>query len=400
MTSLPTGWQIVPLEFLVQEAQSGFASGKRDANGTVQVRMNNVTTEGSWDWSKVLRVPASEKQCSKYRLEAGDVLVNTTNSPNLVGKAVYFSGSHETLVFSNHFVRLRLKHDRIDPNYLRRWLNLLWNRRVFEGLCTQWVNQASVRKEDLLAVHVPLPSLEEQRRIAAILDKADAVRRKRQQAIALTEELLRSAFLEMFGDPGKNAHQWTIGCIADIAEIVTDGTHQTPTRSDNGVMLLSARNIKNGYIDISGDVDFVPQDEYERLRKSYDPKQQDVLISCSGSVGRVTVVRDFGAFSMVRSVAVVRPKLKFINSEFLESLLHSAYLRAAMVKGSKQSSQANLFQGAIKELPVILPPLSLQERWQTFKLRVRETAKLYSKMQCSQTELFNSLLQRAFRGQL
>jgi len=258
----------------------------------------------------------------------------------------------------------------------------------------------TIRAPDLKAIPIPLPPLEEQRRIAAILDKADAVRRKRQEAIALTEELLRSAFLEMFGDPGKNPHQWTTACIGDIAEIVTDGTHQTPTRSESGVMLLSARNIKNGYIDISEDVDFVPQVEYERLRKSYDPKRQDVLISCSGSVGRVTVVRDFGPFSMVRSVAVVRPKLKFINSEFLESLLHSAYLRASMVKGSKQSSQANLFQGAIKELPTILPPLCLQEQWQTFKLRVRETAKRYSQMQDSQTELFNSLLQRAFRGEL
>lgn len=327
--------------------------------------------------------------------EKGDVLFSKDGT---VGKVHVVSENNDFAVLSSIAI-LRPKAEVIDSQYFGR---MLCSPFILD-LATKRKTGSAIRRiilKDLKQIQIPLPPVEEQRRIAAILDKADAIRRKRQQAIALTEELLRSAFLEMFGDPGKNPHQWTTGCIADIAEIVTDGTHQTPVRSENGVMLLSARNIKNGYIDISEDVDFVPQYEYERLRKSYDPQQQDVLISCSGSVGRVTVVRDFGAFSMVRSVAVVRPKLKVVNSEFLESLLHSAYLRAAMVKGAKQSSQANLFQGAIKELPVILPPLSLQERWQIFKLRVRGTAKLYSHMQVNQTELFNSLLQGAFRGQL
>ena len=245
-----------------------------------------------------------------------------------------------------------------------------------------------------------LPPIDEQRRIAAILDQADAIRRKRQQAIALTDELLRSTFLEMFGDPRKNTNNWKTGKIGDIAEMVTDGAHHTPERSKSGVMLLSARNIKNGYIDTSQNVDFVPYYEYERLRKRYDPQPQDVLISCSGSVGRVTVVREFGLFSMVRSVAVIRPNLRKIDSEFLESLLHSDYLQKSIVKGSKQSSQANLFQGPIKELPVILPPLVLQERWKLIKSEVKKVEHLYSKTDDTLLTMFNSLLQRAFKGQL
>lgn len=337
------------------------------------------------------------KEMDGFRIQTDDLIISCAGT---IGRIAIVPSSARPGIINQALMRIRPNTSLITPHYLK------WFLESPLAQCNIFGRVAGTALKNLVAIseikksQIPLPPLEEQCRIVGILDKADAVRRKRQSAIALTEELLRSAFVEMFGDPGKNPHQWTTGYIGNIAEFVTDGTHQTPIRSDNGVMLLSARNIKNGYIDISENVDFVPQYEYERLRQSYDPKQQDVLISCSGSVGRVTVVRDFGSFSMVRSVAVVRPKLEFINSEFFESLLHSAYLRASMVKGTKQSSQANLFQGAIKELPVILPPLYLQEQWETFKLRVRETAKRYSQMQDSQTELFNSLLQKAFRGQL
>lgn len=204
----------------------------------------------------------------------------------------------------------------------------------------------------------------------------------------------------MFGDPGKNPKGWKKACVDDIAEKVTDGTHHTPERTNVSIKLLSARNIKNGYIDLSEGVDFIPQSEFERLKKRYEPKLQDVLISCSGSVGRVTVVRDFDRFSMARSVAVIRPKLKLINSEFLESLLQSSYLQASILKGSKQSSQANLFQGAIKELPVIIPPLSIQNQWYEYKCRLIKLTKQYANLTELNNNLFNSLLQKAFRGEL
>lgn len=260
--------------------------------------------------------------------------------------------------------------------------------------------QPNISQQIIRETKISLPPIAEQRRIAAILDRADAARRKRQAAIGLTEELLRSTFLEMFGDPGKNPYVWEIGSIADIAEKVTDGSHSTPERSDKGIMLLSARNIRNGYIDISEAVDFVALSEHERLKKSYAPLPHDVLISCSGSIGRVTVVRDFQPFSMVRSVAVVRPKLELMDSEFLETLLHTNYLQMAMNRGAKQSSQANLFQSAIKELPVIIPPLEMQQRWQILKSKLRETRNRYFRLQFHNNDLFNSLLQRAFRGEL
>src|SRR5438067_10470929 len=141
------------------------------------MRMNNVTVEGNLDWTSITRVPATQNQITKYRLCPGDVLFNSTNSPELVGKTSVFIGHSEPVLFSNHFIRMRVDPTKLDPYYLARWITNLWNRRVFENLCTSWVNQAAVRKEDLLLLNIPLPPLSEQKCIASILARVDRLRR-------------------------------------------------------------------------------------------------------------------------------------------------------------------------------------------------------------------------------
>src|SRR5690625_1752801 len=120
-----------PTEMLanvVKSASSGFASGAKDPEGVAQVRMNNIETDGGWNWSTIRRVPPNVAKV-RYHLSSGDVLFNATNSPSLVGKAAHFDSFNEPVVFSNHFIRLRPATDRLDGRYLARWLNLLWKMR-------------------------------------------------------------------------------------------------------------------------------------------------------------------------------------------------------------------------------------------------------------------------------
>lgn len=206
-----------PLSEFVDEIQTGFACGETQADGIVQLRMNNVDTEGSIDFSTVRRVPRNAtKNIDRFMLSHGDVMFNNTNSPELVGKSAVFPGFPEPVVFSNHFTRVRVKKDRLEPRFLARWLGAQWRAGRFARMCNQWVNQASVRTDALLQLEVPDIDLPEQQRIANILDKADAIRRKRKEAIALTDDLLRSTFLEMFGDPVTNPKAWPtkkLGCL-------------------------------------------------------------------------------------------------------------------------------------------------------------------------------------------
>jgi len=156
---LPAGWRWVRLEDLIREAQSGFAVGERDPNGVIQLRMNNVTTSGTFDWGSFIRVPAEATAIDFYRLLPGDVLFNNTNSTELVGKSALFEGHEETIVYSNHFTRLRADTDALEPPFLALWLQAEWRRGVFADICNRWIGQSAVKNEKLLALEIALPPL-------------------------------------------------------------------------------------------------------------------------------------------------------------------------------------------------------------------------------------------------
>uniref|UniRef100_A0ACD5GZ52 Restriction endonuclease subunit S n=1 Tax=Desertifilum tharense IPPAS B-1220 TaxID=1781255 RepID=A0ACD5GZ52_9CYAN len=254
------------LEDLIVNAQSGFASGTRADDGVIQVQMNNVTTDGYLDLSNFIRVPASTKQLKNYQLQVNDLLFNATNSPNLVGKTTLFRGFKEPVTFSNHFIRLRVDESQVEPSYLAKWFIVQWQARIFEKLCTQWVNQATVRKEDLLNLKICLPPIDEQKRIAAIAQKADRLRRTRRYALQLSDTYLQSVFLEMFGDPVTNPKGWKIVEIGDVCIKVTDGTHQPPTFTASGIPFIFVQNIAKGEIDFSN-IRYVSEATYKELTR-------------------------------------------------------------------------------------------------------------------------------------
>ena len=144
----------------IASSRSGFPSGKRSGDGVVQLRMNNVRTDGTLDLASIIRVPATKKQISELSLTKGDVLFNSTNSPELVGKTCFFKGFAEPIVFSNHFVRLRTRPERLRGDYLARWLTWTRDRGVFTHGCVRWVNQATFRTDDLFRLQIPLPPLD------------------------------------------------------------------------------------------------------------------------------------------------------------------------------------------------------------------------------------------------
>ncbi|EHU4847481.1 restriction endonuclease subunit S [Vibrio vulnificus] len=154
---------------------------------------------------------------------------------------------------------------------------------------------------------------------------------------------------------------WEWRKLQDLCFKITDGEHSTPKRTETGHYLLSARNVTNEGI-ILGDVDYVPDFEFERIRNRCDPNIGDILISCSGSVGRVALVDRDNAYSMVRSAAMIRPCNINLSKEYLALMLRSPYLQSQMKKRSKQSAQANLFLGAISNLVGVVPPQNEQKK--------------------------------------
>lgn len=161
--------------------------------------------------------------------------------------------------------------------------------------------------------------------------------------------------------PFEIPESWVWATLADLAKQITDGEHSTPKRTTKygGYYLLSARNVRDGSIQLE-DVDYVDKAEFDRISSRCNPTRGDILISCSGSVGRCTVVADDNKYVMVRSAAMVSPVM--CDPKYLMYAIQSECVQSQISGMKKQTAQANLFLGAISALMIPVPPSAEQNR--------------------------------------
>ena len=383
------------------EQVRGVTYGKDDASRTPAVgylpvlRAGNITETGLV-FDDLVYVPAA-KVSAKQKIKRGDIVIAASSgSLEIVGKAApalaAFDGGFGA------FCKVIRPNDKVDAGYLAQFFKTSNYRRPISCLAAG-ANINNLKSEHLDDLLLPLPPLPEQRRIAAILDQADALRAKRREALAQLDSLTQSIFIEMFGDPASNPMKWDVVSLESVATKITDGEHLTPRRTNEGIKLLSARNVRDGFLAFD-DVDYIDDVEYRRISKRCNPELDDILISCSGSIGRVALVETTEPLALVRSAALVKPDRKRIGSKFLETYLRSAHMNRLMVKSAHSSSQANLFQGPIRSLPVLLPRPELQELFEERHLAVRKVRNAHAAATRDLDSLFASLQHRAFAGQL
>lgn len=310
-------------------------------------------------------------------LESGDILFNATNSPELVGKTALFCGYDEPVTFSNHFIRVRLDRMKAWPAYVTRYLQLQFDRGIFAGMCRQWVNQATVTKDQLAGLPIPLPPLEEQRRIAAILDKADALRRTRKRALALLDTLTQSIFLEMFGDLRLEHKRWpTIG----FSEACKDIT----SRSEK---------LQRAAYEAEGKFPVVDQGQAFPAGWTSEPSlvthvQRPVV--AFGDHTRAVRFVDFDFVVGADGLKVLAPSDRYEPRFFAE-----------MLKGLPLPDLGySRHMREVKRLAFPAPPIDLQSSF-VQRLRVIDSVRhVHSRHAEKQSDLFTSLQSRAFTGQL
>ena len=196
---------------------------------------------------------------------------------------------------------------------------------------------------------------------------------------------------------------WAFIKLKALSSKITDGEHKTPKREESGRYLLSARNVRDGYLSLDN-VDYVGEEEYQKLRKRCDPNKGDILISCSGSVGRVSLVDTDDKYVMVRSAALVKVIDDFLMNSYLVYVLQSPELQKRIEESSKSTAQSNLFLGPIKELEIPLPSIEEQkeivrlvDQYFAFADTIEAQVK---KSQARVDNLTQSILAKAFRGEL
>jgi type I restriction enzyme S subunit len=362
--------------------------------------MNNVSPDGAFDWSEIRRVPADGRKAEKYALAPGDVVFNSTNSPDLVGKTALFSGFKEPIVFSNHFLRIRVDSEAADPGYVARWLSFQWKCRKFENLCTRWVNQASVRKGDLLDLQMSLPELSEQRRIAGRLEQANRLCRTRRYALELTDTLLPAAFLGPFGDPKQNPNEWPEQTLSAVCSKLSDGPFGSNLKSSDyrssGVRVVRLQNIGVGEF-LDDDKVFVSTEHFAALQK-HECIPGDVLIGTMGDPNlRACIQPPHIPIALNKADCIqALPDPKQLNALYLQVLLNipsTLHLVPGMVHGQ---TRARVSMGELGRLPIPVPPLPLQQKFATLVERVERLRAVQREALRQAEHLFSSLLDCAF----
>lgn len=407
---LPEGWNWEKLGNLFSHT-TGKALNKENTVGALK---KYITTSNlywnTFDFSDVREMYFTEDELEKCTATKGDLLICNGGD---VGRAAIWNFDYDICI-QNHISKLRKKSDSVSTEFFYYIFLFYKDLGLLSG---KGIGIASLSAKTITNLIIPLPpTLAEQKRIVnrieSMFAKLDQAQEKAQAVLDSFETrkaaILHKAFTGQLTANWRKANgvsddSWEEKTIGEIASKITDGEHSTPKRVDEfcGYYLLSARNIHNGQI-VLDDVDYVAKDEYDRIRKRCNPDKDDILISCSGSVGRVCVIQDDNKYVMVRSAAMV--KLEKDNPFYVSYMLQSFNVQQQIEKTKKQSCQANLFLGAIKELTIPLPTYTEQIEIVIIIDRIRENeekAKQAAEIVLQQIDILKkSILARAFRGEL
>ncbi len=266
-----------------------------------------------------------------------------------------------------------------------------------------WLNSyATLNKDKLNQIKIPLTTLEQQKKIVKVLNKAQELIDKRKAQIEALDQLTQSVFLEMFGDPVSNPKGWDVKKLKDIAEIEDgDRGENYPKQHElvsEGILFLSTSNFVNNKLDLSK-VTYITKEKFSQLRKG-KLRQGDLIVTLRGSIGNIVIFDEEGYDTGFINAQMAILRLKNVNRIFFQQLYTSNSFQLVLKKTQTGSSQPQLPLKNLKELEIIIPPLELQELFAATIRQINLKKELLLKSQAEIQNMFNSLMQRAFKGEL
>jgi type I restriction enzyme S subunit len=396
-------WKTMPLGEFAESVDYGVtASATEQPLGPKFLRITDIQ-DGAVNWGSVPWCECDTRSASDARLKAGDSVFARTGATT--GKSFLIRDCPTDAVFASYLIRVRVGTS-AEPRFVSHFFQTenYW-AQVAKG--ARGVAQPGVNATTLKALQIPLPPLAEQRRIAEVLDRAEALRAKRCAALAQLDSLTQSLFLDLFGDDGANPKKWPVRAVADYVRefqggksIESESGENVTTR--NRVLKVSA---VTGMKFLAHESKPVP-DSYEPPKEHF-AKPGDLLFS------RANTTELVGAVAYVESTppnVLLPDKLwRFVWRDpaaieplFVWALFQTAALRREIGRRATgtSGSMKNISQEKLFGIHTILPPISLQRE---FARRVTAVEALKTAQRASLAELdaiFATLQHRAFRGEL
>ncbi len=388
-----SGWPIVALRD-VAEIERDIIEASAIENGTLYVGLENIQRGG--DFIGVRPVDTGELASSKFAFSPKHLLYGKLR-PYLAKIArPQFSGICSTDILPV------LPGPKLDRNYLAHFL-LTPNMVALASSRTTGANLPRLSPRALEDLKVPLPPLPEQRRIAEVLDRAEALRVKRRAALAQLDTLTQAIFIDMFGDPATNPKGWPTKPLGDVmSEVYRYPTYYDITYEEDGVPEIRGELLQEdgSIVTDRSRLRYISPQTSARFPRTV-LAEGDLVMSVRGTIGKIGLVPStLAGANMTANLIRMAPDRALLDPTFAWHFTQTHWFKGQLANACSSTTILTIKAPDLKRLAIPLPPLALQ---QLFVRRISAVGKLKATYCNSMTELdalFASLQHRAFRGEL
>ena len=329
------------------------------------------------------------------------VMCMSSGSAAVLGKCGILEGTWRG-TFGAFLATVRPNEAKCSPRYLYHFFRTDEFKRWASS--SSGIGIKNIRASDLQAYEIPLPPLEEQKRIAAILDQADALRRLRARSLDRRNALGQAIFHEMFGDPRANPMGWPTIEIGHAVARISDGPFGSNLKSShyvqNGVRVIRLQNIGVGEF-VDRDKAFISEEHFKVLKK-HECLPGDVLVGTLGDPNlRACIQPDWINKALNKADCVqLRPDQNTANAHYLAQLLNEPSVLEMASDKILGQTRARISMGRLRSVCIPIPPIALQNEFADRMRKVKDQANLLVERAKAAEALFTSLQHRAFRGEL
>ncbi|QGU00894.1 Type I restriction-modification system, specificity subunit S [Candidatus Syntrophocurvum alkaliphilum] len=386
-------------DIIVKIESGGRPKGGSTKEGIPSLGGEHLNYYGGFNFKNLKFIPIDYYQkLKKGKISFNDILIVKDGATT--GKVSFVSSDfpYEQAAINEHLFRLAVDEKIVYPKYLFYYLSSSKGQsEILKDFRGATIGGITLKVADI--VKVPILSLDIQHQIVLALDQAQELIDKRKEQIEKLDEFLQSVFLNMFGVLSSNNMNWSTSTLGEACYFIKDGPHKSLNYVESGIPFISVNNIINGKWDLKN-VRYISHEDYELYSKRCKPEKGDILYTKGGTTGYAKLVDvDFDFLNWVH-IAVLKYSNNLLNGRYLEFLLNTDYCYRQSQQYTRGVANRDLVLSQIKKIKILIPPLSLQNK---FAQIVEETEKQREQMEKSLVEmenLFNSIMQKAFKGEL
>lgn len=386
-------WNFRTLGSLLE--RSGFDKAGNQEYPVLSITMKN----GLVDQSEKFKKRIASQDASKYRVTyRNELVVGFPIDEGVIG----FQTQYPAGIVSPAYDIWKLK-DQTESHipYLERYLRSSQARQIYASKMQGAVaRRRSLTKTDFLNIEIPFPPLNDQKRIAHLLGKVEGLIARRKQHLQQLDDLLKSVFLEMFGDPVRNEKGWEMKPLSDIATVKIGPfgslLHAEDYISD-GIPLVNPIHMVNGEIAIDQSLT-ITEEKFNDL-SAYHLKFNDVVVARRGEIGRCALVRTDDKLLCGTGSMFVRVSGEYLPM-MLQFLIYRTSLKDYLDSNAKGVTMKNLNSSILEKMPVIAPPIILQNQFAAIVEKVESIKSRYQQSLSDLEALYGALSQKAFKGEL